>query len=129
MLQLTPVPPVWFIDSASGWTATTTLGSSKTTSFYGVPYEVDEKISYEGVKYYMSKISGFEPRDYQVETVYHSLKEYRKTIVSPTGSGKSMMIYAIARYLAATGKRTLIVVPTKMLVEQMTRTSPSMAGT
>ena len=93
----------------------------KDNKFYGVPYEVDEKISYEGVKYYMSKISGFEPRDYQVETVYHSLKEYRKTIVSPTGSGKSMMIYAIARYLAATGKRTLIVVPTKMLVEQMTK--------
>ena len=69
----------------------------------------------------MSRISGFEPRDYQVETVYQSLKEYRKTIVSPTGSGKSMMIYAIARYLAATGKRTLIVVPTKMLVEQMTK--------
>ena len=42
----------------------------KDNKFYGVPYEVDEKISYEGVKYYMSKISGFEPRDYQVETVY-----------------------------------------------------------
>ena len=32
-----------------------------------------------------------------------------------------MMIYAIARYLSALGKRVLIVVPTKSLVEQMTK--------
>ena len=70
----------------------------------------------------MKKIApGLEPRDYQVETVFHALKEYRKTIVSPTGSGKSMMIYAISRYLKSIGKRVLIVVPTKMLVEQMTK--------
>lgn len=93
----------------------------KDNKFYGVPYEIDEKITEEGVEYFMKKISGFEPREYQVETVYAALKEYRKTIVSPTGSGKSMMIYAIARYLTAIGKRTLIVVPTKMLVEQMTK--------
>ena len=94
----------------------------KDNKFYGVPYEVDEKITKEGVQYYMKKIApGLEPREYQVETVYSALKEYRKTIVSPTGSGKSMMIYAIARYLTAIGKRTLIVVPTKMLVEQMTK--------
>ncbi len=89
--------------------------------FYGVPYEVDERIFYEGVELFMQKISGFEPRDYQVETVFHALKEYRKTIVSPTGSGKSMMIYAIARYIKSVGKRVLIVVPSKSLVEQMTK--------
>lgn len=89
--------------------------------FYGVPYETDEMITEEGVEYFMKKISGFEPREYQVETVYHALKEYRKTIVSPTGSGKSMMIYAIARYIKSQGKRVLIVVPTKSLVEQMTK--------
>ena len=93
----------------------------KDNKFYGVPYEVDPKITPAGVEYFMKKISGFEPRDYQIETVTAALKEYRKTIVSPTGSGKSMMIYAIARYLTAIGKRTLIVVPTKMLVEQMTK--------
>ena len=93
----------------------------KDNKFYGVPYEVDEKIFYEGVELFMNKISGLKPREYQVETVYHALKEYRKTIVSPTGSGKSMMIYSIARYLKSLGKRILIVVPTKSLVEQMTK--------
>ena len=93
----------------------------KDNKFYGVPYEVDERVFYEGVELFMGKISGFEPRDYQVDTVFHALKEYRKTIVSPTGSGKSMMIYAIARYLKSIGKRVLIVVPSKSLVEQMTK--------
>ena len=89
------------------------------SKFYGVPYEEDKKIVYEGIEYFMKSISSVTPREYQVETVYHALKEYRKTIVSPTGSGKSLMIYTIARYLKSIGERVLIVVPTKSLVEQM----------
>ena len=87
--------------------------------YYGVPYENDERVFQEGVELFMTKISNVEPREYQIDTVYHALKEYRKTIVSPTGSGKSLMIYSIARYLKSIGKRVLIVVPTKSLVEQM----------
>ena len=60
--------------------------------FYGVPYEEDPKIVYEGVEWFMNNISVIKPRQYQVDTVYQALKEYRKTIVSPTGSGKSLMI-------------------------------------
>ncbi len=87
--------------------------------YYGVPYDNDERVFQEGVELFMDKISNVKPREYQVDTVFHALKEYRKTIVSPTGSGKSLMIYTIARYLKSIGKRTLIVVPTKSLVEQM----------
>jgi superfamily II DNA or RNA helicase len=87
--------------------------------FYGVPYETDERIFQEGVELFMTKISNVKPREYQIDTVFHALKEYRKTIISPTGSGKSLMIYSIARYLKSIGKRVLIVVPTKSLVEQM----------
>lgn len=87
--------------------------------FYGVPYEEDQKIIYEGVKWFMGSISSVTPREYQVDTVYQALREYRKTIVSPTGSGKSLMIYAISRYMETTGRRVLIVVPSKGLVEQM----------
>ena len=87
--------------------------------FYGTPYEVDERVFYEGVELFMEKISCVKPRPYQVETVFHALKEHRKTILSPTGSGKSLMIYSIARYIKSIGKRTIIVVPSKGLVEQM----------
>ena len=89
--------------------------------FYGVPYETDERVFVDGVDLFMNKISGIKPREYQVDTVFHALKEYRKTIVSPTGSGKSLMIYAISRYIKSIGKRTLIIVPSKSLVEQMTK--------
>ena len=87
--------------------------------YYGLPYENDARIFQEGVELFMNKISNVKPREYQIDTVYHALKEYRKTIISPTGSGKSLMIYSIARYLKSIKKRVLIVVPTKSLVEQM----------
>ena len=89
--------------------------------YYGSPYEVDERVFEEGVELFMNKISGIKPRQYQIDTVFHALKEYRKTIVSPTGSGKSLMIYAIARYLKSIDKKVIIVVPSKGLVEQMTK--------
>lgn len=92
----------------------------KNNEFYGTPYEVDSRIFYEGVELFMNKISTIPPREYQIESVFHALKEYRKTILSPTASGKSLMIYSICRYLKSIEKRTLLVVPTKALVEQMT---------
>ena len=91
----------------------------KDNNYYGLPYEQDERIFMDGVELFMDKISSVKPRKYQVDTVFNALKEYRKTIVSPTGSGKSLMIYSICRYLKSIGKRALVVVPTKSLVEQM----------
>ena len=35
--------------------------------FYGTPYEVDERVFYEGVELFMEKISSVKPRHYQVE--------------------------------------------------------------
>ena len=93
----------------------------KDNDYYGLPYEQDERVFEEGVDLFMEKISSVKPRKYQVETVFRALKEYRKTIVSPTGSGKSLMIYSIARYLKSIQKRCLIVVPSKSLVEQMAK--------
>ena len=87
--------------------------------FYGTPFEVNEDISLEGIKGYLSKITSLKPRDYQIEAVYDALKYNRKLIVSPTGSGKSLMIYAVVRYFAETGRKILLVVPTTSLVEQM----------
>ena len=93
----------------------------KDNPYYGLPYEMDERVFSDGVELFMNKISAVSPRNYQVDTVFNALKEYRKTIVSPTGSGKSLMIYSIARYLKSIDKRVLIVVPTKSLVEQMAK--------
>jgi len=87
--------------------------------FYGTPYEENEGISYEGVKDYMSSICSHTPRSYQIEGVYGALKHNRKLLISPTASGKSLMIYAIVRYYVSKGQKILLVVPTTSLVEQM----------
>jgi len=87
--------------------------------YYGTPFEVNENISKEGVKDYMTVISRYKPRDYQIEGVYDALRHNRKLLISPTASGKSLMIYSIVRYFVENKKNTLIVVPTTSLVEQM----------
>ena len=87
--------------------------------YYGLPFEVNEMISKEGVKDYMNAISKYSPREYQVEGVYDALRHNRKLLISPTASGKSLMIYSIVRYFVETKKSILIVVPTTSLVEQM----------
>jgi len=87
--------------------------------YYGTPFEVNEHISYEGVKDYITSISKYAPRDYQIEGVYDALRHNRKLLISPTASGKSLMIYSIVRYYVERGENTLIVVPTTSLVEQM----------
>ena len=87
--------------------------------YYGTPFEVNEGISYEGVKDYMKSICSHPPRKYQIEGVYDALKHNRKLLISPTASGKSLMIYALVRYYVAKQQKILLVVPTTSLVEQM----------
>ena len=87
--------------------------------FYGLPFEVNEEISYEGVKDYMKSICAHSPREYQVEGVYDALRHNRKLLISPTASGKSLMIYSIVRYYVDKGQKILLIVPTTSLVEQM----------
>ena len=91
----------------------------KDNKHYGTPFEFNPNISQEGVKDYMNAICRYSPRSYQVEGVYDALRHNRKLLISPTASGKSLMIYSIVRYFVEKGKSTLIVVPTTSLVEQM----------
>ena len=58
-------------------------------------------------------------RDYQRDAVDHCIKQGRTLLLSPTASGKSLIIYSLIRYHNARGRKQLIVVPTTSLVEQM----------
>jgi len=91
----------------------------KDNKFYGSPFEENELISVEGVSDYMKSISRHEPRDYQVNAVYDALRYNRKLLISPTASGKSLMIYSIVRYFVEKEHNVLLIVPTTSLVEQM----------
>ena len=84
--------------------------------FYGTPYEENGMISEEGVKDFMQSITTYEPRPYQIEGVYGALKHNRKLLISPTASGKSLMIYSLVRYYVERGQKILLVVPTTSLV-------------
>ena len=89
------------------------------SKFYGLPGDMNDSISLEGVEDYMKSICSHEPRDYQIKGVYDALKYNRKLLVSPTASGKSLMIYSIVRYFTEQQRNILLVVPTTSLVEQM----------
>jgi hypothetical protein len=58
-------------------------------------------------------------RDYQYKAIYEALKYNRRLLLSPTASGKSLMIYALVRFHTNVNRNVLIVVPTTSLVEQM----------
>ena len=65
-----------------------------------------------------------EPREYQVDAIEHGIRNHRSLLLSPTASGKSLIIYILVRYymLLLEEKATdkiLILVPTTSLVEQM----------
>ena len=67
---------------------------------------------------------GIKPREYQVDAVEHAIRTNRALLLSPTASGKSLIIYILVRYyqLLLEGTSTdkiLILVPTTSLVEQM----------
>jgi len=70
----------------------------------------------------------FQPRDYQYDALETALKRTRAILLSPTGSGKSFIIYLLVKYWLhylsngfndPRGGRVLIIVPTTSLVEQM----------
>lgn len=60
--------------------------------------------------------------DYQINAIQHAIEQKRCLLLSPTGSGKSMIIYALLRYylkVIPPEKKILIIVPTTGLVQQM----------
>src|SRR5210317_887040 len=70
------------------------------------------------------KIPNIEVRDYQREAFVHSIQKSRCLLLSPTASGKSLIIYLMLIYNLLRLKDTkqdkiLIIVPTTSLVEQL----------
>lgn len=67
-----------------------------------------------------SRKKPLEVREYQYAAIYSALENRRQTIISPTASGKSLIIYSLIRYLVDNlNQNVLLIVPTKSLVVQM----------
>jgi superfamily II DNA or RNA helicase len=60
-------------------------------------------------------------RDYQFDAICTAITNKRSILLSPTGSGKSLIIYVLLRWLLerCDDRKILIIVPTTSLVEQM----------
>ena len=84
-----------------------------------------DKTSRENVKQFIDslKLSSnqkkIEVREYQLEAIYNGINDGRRLLLSPTGSGKSLIIYVLLRWHEQFGRRQLIIVPTTSLVEQL----------
>ena len=61
------------------------------------------------------------PRDYQIKSFTHCVKKERALLLSPTSSGKSLVIYSLIRWHQnfLDNDKILILVPTTNLVTQM----------
>lgn len=71
-----------------------------------------------------SRGKAIKPRDYQVDAVDFAIRKHRALLLSPTASGKSLIIYILVRYYEILlrehqNDKILILVPTTSLVEQM----------
>ena len=71
-----------------------------------------------------SQGKSIKPRDYQVDAIQYGIRKHRALLLSPTASGKSLIIYILVRYYNLLLKenqsdKILILVPTTSLVEQM----------
>ena len=83
------------------------------------PQKFDRKIT---TKFVRSLEKGkLRARNYQIDAIHNILTNDRGLILSPTGSGKSFIIYALVRYYLKilNDKKILLIVPTTNLVEQM----------
>jgi superfamily II DNA or RNA helicase len=58
-------------------------------------------------------------RDYQIEAIQKGMNEHRCLLLSPTASGKSLILYTLMRHYVGEGKKCILIVPTTSLVEQM----------
>ena len=87
---------------------------------YGHPAQKNE-VSHINLTKFLNELGcPFELRDYQYNAVSHGISNKRAILLSPTGSGKSFIIYNLLRwYIDNFDKKILIVVPTTSLVEQM----------
>ena len=87
---------------------------------YGHPAKKNHVQHQNLVKFQSELEMPFELRDYQYDAVTHGIENKRAILLSPTGSGKSFIIYNLLRwYIENYDKQVLIVVPTTSLVEQM----------
>ena len=87
---------------------------------FGHPIDQNNLVTPESVVGFVKALGiPVKARDYQYSAIYECLRYNRRLLLSPTASGKSLMIYSLVRFHVNVKRKVLIVVPTTSLVEQM----------
>lgn len=93
---------------------------------YSLTWKTDflpnNNITHEEIETYVRSLdlpSKIEIRDYQIDAIQKALNDERTLLLSPTGSGKSFIIYSVMRWHVEQGRKCVLIVPTTSLVEQM----------
>lgn len=100
-------------------------------NYYDYPF-LQDSVSMETLQEFIdslnitSKGKPLTVRDYQLEAILHAINSYRSVLISPTGSGKSLIIYVLIRWLMATYSSEnkehfscVLIFPRTSLVEQL----------
>jgi superfamily II DNA or RNA helicase len=101
-----------------------------TNELHGHPTSIDEDITREEIESFCKTLEPWTHRNggeileiypYQIDAIYEALRNRRLTLISPTASGKSLILYCIIRWLMAKDEtfRTILCVPNIGLVSQM----------
>ena len=94
----------------------------KDSKYFGLPNDEEEYVSPESVANFVRSLGlPFKIRDYQLKALFTAIKQRRKLLLSPTGSGKSLIIYGLVRWHIKAEREILIIVPTVSLVSQLTQ--------
>lgn len=84
------------------------------------PMLVYEDVSEFEIKEHIKSLNipeKYQSRDYQLQSIIKCIRTGRRTLISPTSSGKSLMMYIISQWYK--NEKALIIVPTIGLVNQL----------
>jgi len=79
---------------------------------YQVKFKLTHGIDKEEILEFIKELKlPFDPYDFQKSGVHIAIDNKQKIVLSATGSGKSYLLYILARYLQHTDEKVLLVVP------------------
>lgn len=116
---ITQLLPIGFVTNLIKW------AKNKNYNYLTKGFDnfVDNEIKIDELENFInSKLkNNYKIRDYQLNAVYNALNKKHGVLLSCTGSGKSLIIYSIFRYLIENKKlkHMLLIVPNVSLVEQI----------
>lgn len=99
---------------------TTSVKESK----FGFPNDTTN-VTYDEIKEFVESLNihsngiKIEARDFQIQSIFNCIKYQKQISITPTGGGKSMIIYCLYRWYESKGKSTMLVVPNLSLIKQM----------